>query len=782
MTRKATSHWTSRARGPRRMRLLVAGLVAGVALGAAGPAVALAAADLQITKTDGVATAAPGNGLRYELTFRNVGDQTATNAVITETVPAGATFSLAQSTPGWSSANGDGGEGSTYTFPLGSLPSSSGSASVIFAVTVDNPASAGTASISNAATIADDGASGPDANPSDNSASDTDALIAAPDMVVTMAAGGSNQPGGTLTYTLSTSNVGNQDATGVVLTETVPTGTTFNALASSPGWTLQSGGSYTLAVGNVAAGAAPQSATFAVTIDAAPAPSGRDSVSNTAVAEDDGGNGADPTPANNVASANTALDAAPDLVVTASDGVPSVAPGGGVTYSVGYRNVGNQVAENVVLTEHLPPGTTFDALNSDPAWIHQGSGIYTLAIGSLSTSSASSAPFAVTVDSPAAAGREQITNVVDIADDAANGPDPTPADNSATDNDNLIAAPDLTLSSSDGRTTADRGDLVKYVLTYANAGTQDAAGAVLTEQLPAGTGFDAAQSSAGWTSQGGGTYTLALGSLPSGAPAGSRTFAVRVDQSAPASQTTVDNAASIADDGTSGPDLNPADNSTSDSDTLSGPADTVPPVIEISSPADGQRFVQGAPVAAAYGCKDAASAVSACSGSVPAGAAIGTTALGAHTFTVAAADSAGNRGSRSVSYTVISPGTIERRRAAKATDSGDTVTIDTGFVAACPQAGPDCTGLLKARALIPSAQLHGSAAVKLKRFGHARIALSGDESGRVRFRLARTRAAFLRRVGRVKLRLTAELRRADGKRVTTSRTVTIRLKGRSLRS
>jgi uncharacterized repeat protein (TIGR01451 family) len=43
-------------------------------------------------------------------------------------------------------------------------------------------------------------------------------------------------PGDTIVYTLTFTNVGNRNATGVVLTETVPANTTFNPALSTPGW------------------------------------------------------------------------------------------------------------------------------------------------------------------------------------------------------------------------------------------------------------------------------------------------------------------------------------------------------------------------------------------------------------------------------------------------------------------------------------------------------------------------------------------------------------------
>src|SRR5205085_10087440 len=98
------------------------------------------------------------------------------------------------------------------------------------------------------------------------------------------------------TYLVGYRNIGNQDTTGVVLTETLPTGTSFDPTAN-PGWADQGNGTFTFAVGNLAAGASG-SATFVVSVTS-PASAGRTQIVNTAVIADDGRNGPDPNPGDN---------------------------------------------------------------------------------------------------------------------------------------------------------------------------------------------------------------------------------------------------------------------------------------------------------------------------------------------------------------------------------------------------------------------------------------------------------------------------------------------------
>ena len=189
-----------------------------------------AAPDLTITKSDGDATTIPGGAVSYSLTITNVGNQGATGVTITDTVPAHATFNAALSTAGWSCANGDP-AGTVCTFSYGNLAAGA-SGSVTFAVTVVTPLPSGVTQISNSASVADDGSNGADPTPGDNSSSDNTPVDATSDLAITKTDNGVTAiPGGTVSYTINYSNTGDQNATGVVITETVPTYTTFNAAA-----------------------------------------------------------------------------------------------------------------------------------------------------------------------------------------------------------------------------------------------------------------------------------------------------------------------------------------------------------------------------------------------------------------------------------------------------------------------------------------------------------------------------------------------------------------------
>ena len=81
--------------------------------------------------------------------------------------------------------------------------------------------------------------------------------------------------------------------------------------------------------------------------------------------------------------------------------------------------------------------------------------------------------------------------------------------------------------------------------------------------------------------------------------------------------------------------------------------DQTPPVVSVSAPSNGTSYVLGQELAAAFSCADAGSGVAGCVGSVPVGAVVDTGSVGGRTFTVTAADMAGNAASIAVTYEVI---------------------------------------------------------------------------------------------------------------------------------
>ncbi len=283
--------------------------------------------DLQLTKSDGDATATPGGVTAYTLDYTNVGGN-AGGVELTDTVPAHTTFDSAASSPGWSCAP-DNTPGSVCTLSVGSV-AFAGGGSATFAVLVDSHFSSGVDELTNTASVNDDGAGGPDPTPGDNTDTETTPIDAAPDLVLAMDAGGASPlPGESVVYSLTYGNDGNQDADNVELAEVVPVATTFDPAASTAGWLCvpdnTAGSTCTLGIGSLAGGGSGGAATFAVVLDDPWTP-GVTEIENTASIADDGLNGPDPNPGDNTATVIISLDSVPPTVVLVNS-VPDTGDG-----------------------------------------------------------------------------------------------------------------------------------------------------------------------------------------------------------------------------------------------------------------------------------------------------------------------------------------------------------------------------------------------------------------------------------------------------------------------
>ncbi len=114
-------------------------------------------------------------------------------------------------------------------------------------------------------------------------------------------------PGQTITYTLTVTNVGTRDATGVTLTDQLPQNTTF--ISAGDGGT-QSAGTVTWPAFSLASGASV-TRTLTVRINR-PLPAGVTAITNRAMVADDGTGGPDPTSDNNAATDVDSLRNAPE--------------------------------------------------------------------------------------------------------------------------------------------------------------------------------------------------------------------------------------------------------------------------------------------------------------------------------------------------------------------------------------------------------------------------------------------------------------------------------------
>lgn len=141
---------------------------------------------------------------------------------------------------------------------------------------------------------------------------------------------------------------------------------------------------------------------------------------------------------------------------------------------------------------------------------------------------------------------------------------------------------DLTVTKTDGATSAGPGDTVRYTIGYRNAGTQLATGVTLTETVPVHATFDAAASDPGWDCNGaaagagdgapaGSTCTFDVGDLAASATFEETVFAVVVDDPLPAGASRLVNTVVIA--GTNEDDDDDLPNTATDENALGAAPD-----------------------------------------------------------------------------------------------------------------------------------------------------------------------------------------------------------------
>ncbi len=515
-----------------------------------------AIADLAITKTDGVTTAVPGGSVTYTITASNAGPDPVTGGTVTDTFPAilTCTWTCVGAGGGTCTASGSGNINDTVNLPA--------VASVTYTATCTINASA-TGSLTNTATVSG-GAAG-DPNPGNNSATDTDTLTPQADLAITKTDGVTTAtPGGSVTYTITASNAGPSDAPGATVADTFPASLTCT-------WTCVGAGGGTC----TAAGSGnindtvnlPSGGSVTYTASCTISASATGTLSNTATVAAPGGV-TDPTPGNNSATDSDTLAAQADLAITKTDGVTTATAGGSVTYTITASNAGPSDATGATVADTFPASLTC-------TWTCVGAGGGTCtAAGSGNINDTVNLPSGGSVTYTAsctisASATGTLSNTATVT--APGGvTDPTPGNNSATDSDTLAAQADLSITKTDGVTTATPGGSVTYTITASNAGPSNATGATVTDTFPASL-------TCTWTcvGAGGGTCTAAGSgnindtvNLPSG---GSVTYTASCTISASATGTLSNTATVAAPGGVTDP--TPGNNSATDTDTLAAQAD-----------------------------------------------------------------------------------------------------------------------------------------------------------------------------------------------------------------
>ncbi|MEU8007886.1 hypothetical protein AB0B66_42580 [Catellatospora sp. NPDC049111] len=308
-------------------------------------------ADLSLTKT-GDATADAGTDLEYLITVTNSGPSTARDVVVRDTMPAGVTFVSVSPSVG-SCTNGQP-NGGRLECGLGNLASGA-SATITVVGHVAADLVPGTI-LFNEAIV-----SGATADPdnSDVRASVPTEVTASADLSVTKS--GTPDPvtaGNELKYTVTVANAGPSDAQAVVVTDTLPAGTTFVSSSGDAVCTADEPGEVVCALGTFPQGERQFTLTVAVGADV---PDG--TLTNTVVVSSPT---PDPNTGNNTFTTTTAVETSADLAIEAAatqtwqqeaaalSDKKDKDKGTIVVLTLTVRNLGPSDAQNITVLDSLP--------------------------------------------------------------------------------------------------------------------------------------------------------------------------------------------------------------------------------------------------------------------------------------------------------------------------------------------------------------------------------------------------------------------------------------------
>jgi uncharacterized repeat protein (TIGR01451 family) len=449
----------------------------------------------------------------YTIAVSNTGTSATSGTItVTDTLPAGLTFSAATGT-GWTCTGAAQSAACTSTTAIAGPGAGN-------PITLTVNAAGAPRSVTNSVSASGGGAS------NSPTATDPTTLSGAPTLALAKSHTGSFVAGQTGTYALAVSNTGNVPTSGTTtVTDTLPPGLAFNA-ATGTGWTCGAAGQIVTCTSSTAiapsAGGNPIGLTVSVATNAPAA------LTNSANAS---GGGA----SNTATAADPTTVVAPVLAISKTH-TGNFAIGTTGTYTVGVGNTGTSpTSGTIAVTDTLPVGLTFSAA-SGIGWTCSGSA-QSATCTSATAIAVGGTGNAITLTVNVAGAPGSVTNsVTATGGGAANSP-------TATDPTTITGAPTLALAKSHtGSFVA--GQTGTYTLVVSNAGNGPTSGKItVTDTLPVGLSFNAATGN-GWNCSGSATIATCTSPAAVAAHAAGNPIAltVNVATNAPATLTNSANA------------------------------------------------------------------------------------------------------------------------------------------------------------------------------------------------------------------------------------------------
>lgn len=460
---------------------------------------------LQLDKTADVKIVSPGDLVTYTLQYANTGNTTASDPVLEDAIPRGATFV---------SATGGGvfsGNSVRWSLPYLAV-GEQGSVSLVVAVNGDV---ANGDYIDNVATL-----DSPDAFAV--SASDEVLVSLLPRLGITKTTGNEFvEAGEQLTFSLVYENTGNAAATNVVLTDEIPAGTQF---VSATGGGVLTGNVVTWTDPVLEVGAVGE---VQLTLQVSELAEDDSTIFNSATLIS-----AENPPVTDFAAVTIRRTPLLGLVKTAS--VELVGPGEEVTFTMDFSNTGNATAVDLVLEDAVPANTAFVSATGGGVL---ADGVVKWTGTQLAAGESGAVAMTVRVD-PLADDELVILNTATFGSANAS---PVTSDVSVV----VQKRPILALTKTANADFVEAGEVADFTLEFTNIGNDSASNLRIEDFIPAGTSFSSASS--------GGTYdpvsnkvswsfaSLAVGEVSQ------VTLAVRVD-GAIEDATVIQNSATLTSD------------------------------------------------------------------------------------------------------------------------------------------------------------------------------------------------------------------------------------------
>jgi uncharacterized repeat protein (TIGR01451 family) len=281
--------------------------------------------------------------------------------------------------------------------------------------------------------------------------------------------------GDIVTFHITVTNGGPVQATGVKVTDLLPTGLMFISYTSSSGTYTSSTGNWS--VGNL-------TTTTPKTLDITASVTNTAAKTNVAEVTDMDQLDPDSTPANGITTeddyASISLNSPlADLAVTMS--VNNTAPNkaDNVIFTITLTNNGPATATGVTVKDLLPAGLTFISYTSSTGSYTSSSGVWL--IGTVPVSSTNTLTITTR---PSTTGAK--VNTVSIL--TSNQADTTTTNNSASVTVTPKSA-DLSITKKIDKNAPNTGDLVKFTITLNNAGPSTASGVMVLDLLPPGYSY-----------------------------------------------------------------------------------------------------------------------------------------------------------------------------------------------------------------------------------------------------------------------------------------------------